>query len=74
MTVLPGARLWGQEGGMLGRQTGGTVGRYRQVCVLMVVAGMEGFTWTKKMCINYFKITNAGSSFHTVYFILLEWE
>lgn len=46
MTVLPRVRLWGQEGGMLGRQPGGTVGGYRQVCVLMVVTGVEGFTWT----------------------------
>lgn len=45
VAVLPRVGLGGQEGGMLGRKAGGTVGGYRQVCVLMVVSGVEGFTW-----------------------------
>lgn len=32
---------------MLGGEAGGAVGRYRQVCVMMVVAGVEGFTCTR---------------------------
>lgn len=32
---------------MLGWEAGGAVGRYRQVCVMMVVAGVEGFTCTR---------------------------
>lgn len=48
VAVLSGAWLWGQEGGMLGGKTGGTVGRYRQVCMLMVVTGMEGLPWKTK--------------------------
>lgn len=44
VAMLSRAWLWGQEWGMLGRQAGGTIGGYRQVCVLMVVRLMEGFT------------------------------
>lgn len=33
---------------MLGRQARGTVGGYRQVRMLMVVTGVEGFTWANE--------------------------
>ena len=49
MTVLPRVRLWGKERGMLGRKASGTVGGYRQICVLMVVTRVEGFTWKEKL-------------------------
>lgn len=46
MAMLSGVWLWGQERGMLRGETSWTIGRYRQVCMLMVVIGMKGFPWT----------------------------
>lgn len=48
VAVLPTVRLRGYEWGMLGGQASWTVRGYRQVCVLMVVTGVEGFTWAIK--------------------------
>lgn len=44
MAVLSRALLRGQEGGMLGREAGGTVGGNRQVRMLVVVTRVKGFT------------------------------
>lgn len=47
LTMLPRAWLWGQEWRMLWRQARRTIWRYWQVCMLMVIIGVEGFTYTK---------------------------
>lgn len=60
MTVLPRVWLRGQEGGMLGRQTGGTIGGYRQICVLMVVTGVEGFTWWRWSTAHGLEVLGSG--------------
>ena len=45
VAVRSRALLGRQERGMLGGETSGAVGGHRQVRVLVVITGMEGFAW-----------------------------